>query len=440
MTEVGQSPATGQRTCVIGAGAAGLEAVRVLRDAGHDVVAMERTERVGGHWHTDYEALHLITPRDVSGFDRVPMPADYPLFPSKEQVIRYLDGFADRFGLREHVRTGVEVVSVTSPDAGRSGWDVATADGTTEHFDAVVVANGHHWDPALPAMAAEFTGRSLHSSQYRTADDLVGERVLVVGAGNSGCDLAVDAVHARRQVSIAMRRGQVFQPKTFFGKGRNQLPLLAKLPMWLAERVQRELVRISVGSAADYPGLQEPVTRNLNQQPPVVNDLLLYWLQHGRITARPGVTGVSGRTVTFADGSTGEFDTVLWATGFRVTLPFLAPELLTWRSGAPLRVGGMTVPVGVARLYTVGLASPRGPQFPVFSAQARLAARVLGLEGRTARPLHQELLVAGPPDDRVDVLRPLWTAQVTRSNRVLDRLEQTASPAVARPSLTEAVR
>jgi hypothetical protein len=430
----------GQRICVIGAGAAGLEAVRVLRDAGHDAVALERTERVGGHWHTDYEALHLITPRDVSGFDGVPMPADYPLFPSREQVIRYLDGFTDRFGLREHVRTGVEVVSVTSPDAGRSGWDVATADGTTERFDAVVVANGHHWDPALPAMAAEFTGRSLHSSQYRTADDLVGERVLVVGAGNSGCDLAVDAVHARRQVSIAMRRGQVFQPKTFFGKGRNQLPLLARLPMWLAERVQRELVRISVGSPADYPGLQEPVTRNLNQQPPVVNDLLLYWLQHGRITARPGVTGVSGRTVGFADGSSGEFDTVLWATGFHVTLPFLAPDLLTWRSGAPLRVGGMTVPVGVSRLYTVGLASPRGAQFPVFSAQARLAARLLGLEGRTARPLHQELLAAGPPDDRVDVLRPLWTAGMARAHKVVDQLERTARPAVPHSALTAAVR
>jgi hypothetical protein len=431
---------TGARVCVIGAGAAGLEAVRVFREAGHDVVALERTDRVGGHWHTDYEALHLITPRDVSGFAGDPMPADYPLFPSRDQVRQYLERFADDHDLRRHVRFGVEVTAVTSPDAGVSGWDVTTSDGATGHWDAVVVANGHHWDPALPSMAADFTGRSLHSSQYTGPADLEGDRVLVVGAGNSGCDLAVDAVSARKQVSIAIRHGHVFQPKTFFGKGRNQLPLLAKLPGWLAERVQRTLVRVSVGSPADYPGLQEPPTRNLNRQPPIVNDLLLYWLQHGRITARPGVTGVSGRTVNFADGSSGEFDTVLWATGFHVTLPFLAPDLLTWRSGAPLRVGGMTVPVGVSRLYTVGLASPRGAQFPVFSAQARLAARLLGLEGRTARPLHQELLAAGPPDDRVDVLRPLWTEQVTRSNRVLDRLEQTAAPAGARPSLTAAVR
>lgn len=423
----------GRRVCVIGAGAAGLEALRVFRDAGHEVVALERTDRVGGHWHTDYEALHLITPRDVSGFDGAPMPADYPLFPSRDQVRTYLDEFADRFDLRRHVRLRTEVVSVTSPDDGVSGWDVTTADGTTQHWDAVVVANGHHWDPALPPMAADFTGRSLHSSQYRDPADLAGDRVLVVGAGNSGCDLAVDAVHARKQVSIAIRHGHVFQPKTFFGKGRNQLPVVPKLPGWLAERVQRALVRVSVGRPEDYPGLQAPVTRNLNRQAPVVNELLLYWLQHGRITARPGVVGVAGRTVTFADGSTGEFDTVLWATGFRVTIPFLAASQLRWQRGVPLRVAGMTLPLGPARLYTVGLAGPRGAQFPVFSTQARLAVRMLALEGRTARPLAEELLAAGPPDDRVDVLRPLWTAQVQRTSRLLDRLEQTVAP-VRRPA------
>jgi len=412
---------TPQRVCVIGAGAAGLEAVRVFRDAGHDVVAFDRSERAGGHWHTDYEALHLITPRDVSCFDGVPMPASYPLFPSREQVIAYLDAFAADHDLLAHVRFGTEVTAVTSPDGGVSGWDVTTAAGT-ERFDAVVVANGHHWDAKLPAMAADFTGRSLHSSQYRSVADVEGRRVLVVGAGNSGCDLAVDAANARLEISIAMRHGQVFQPKTFFGRGRNQLPFLAKLPPWAAERVQRALVRVSVGSPSDYPGLQEPVTRNLNEQAPVVNDLLLYWLQHGRITARTGVVGVAGREVSFADGTSAEFDTVLWATGFAVSLPFLAPDQLTWSAGAPLRVGGMTVPVGTARMYTVGLASPRGAQFPVFSAQSALAVRLLGLEGRTARPLDVELLAAGAPDDRVDVLRPVWSQQMTRSHQVLDGL------------------
>jgi len=415
---------TAQRVCVIGAGAAGLEAVRVFRDAGHEVVAFERGDRTGGHWHTDYEALHLITPRDVSCFDGVPMPSTYPLFPSREQVVAYLDAFAADHGLLDHVRFGTEVTAVTSPDDGVSGWDVTTAGGT-ERFDAVVVANGHHWDPKLPAVAAGFTGRSLHSSQYRSVADVEGRRVLVVGAGNSGCDLAVDAAHARLDVSIAMRHGQVFQPKTFFGRGRNQLPFLAKLPPWAAERVQRALVRVSVGTHADYPGLQQPVTRNLNEQLPVVNDLLLYWLQHGRITARTGVVGTEGRTVSFADGSAAEFDTVLWATGFRVSLPFLAPDQLTWSGGAPLRVGGMVVPVGTARLYTVGLASPRGAQFPVFSAQSALAVRLLGLEGRTDRPLAELLLAAGPPTDQVDVLRPVWTQWMARAHAALDTVAPT---------------
>lgn len=420
---------TAQRVCVIGAGAAGLEAVRVFRDAGHDVVAHERGDRAGGHWHTDYEALHLITPRDVSCFDGVPMPSSYPLFPSREQVIAYLDAFAADHGLLDHVRFGTEVTAVTSPDDGVSGWDVTT-DGGTERFDAVVVANGHHWDPKLPAVAEDFTGRSLHSSQYRSVADVEGRRVLVVGAGNSGCDLAVDAANARLDVSIAMRHGQVFQPKTFFGRGRNQLPFLAKLPPWAAERVQRALVRVSVGTHADYPGLQPPVTRNLNEQLPVVNDLLLYWLQHGRITARTGVVGTRGRAVAFADGTSAEFDTVLWATGFRVSLPFLAPDQLTWSGGAPLRVGGMVVPVGTSRLYTVGLASPRGAQFPVFSAQSALAVRLLGLEGRTERPLAELLAPAGPPTDQVDVLRPLWTQWMARSNAALDAV-RTTTPARA---------
>ncbi|GHE09445.1 flavin-containing monooxygenase [Klenkia taihuensis] len=418
---------TAQRVCVVGAGAAGLEAVRVFRDAGHEVVAYERGDRAGGHWHTDYEALHLITPRDVSCFDGVPMPSSYPLFPSREQVVAYLDAFAADHGLLEHVRLGTEVTAVTSPDDGVSGWDVTT-DGGTERFDAVVVANGHHWDPRLPAVAEGFTGRSLHSSQYRSVADVEGRRVLVVGAGNSGCDLAVDAANARLDVSIAMRHGQVFQPKTFFGRGRNQLPFLAKLPPWAAERVQRALVRVSVGTHADYPGLQPPVTRNLNEQLPVVNDLLLYWLQHGRITARTGVVGAHDRTVDFADGTSAEFDTVLWATGFRVSLPFLAPDQLTWSGGAPLRVGGMVVPVGTSRLYTVGLASPRGAQFPVFSAQSALAVRLLGLEGRTDRPLAELLLAAGAPTDQVDVLRPLWTQQMARATAVLDAVRP-ASPA-----------
>lgn len=414
---------TTTRYCVIGAGAAGLAAVRVLTDEGFAVDCFEATDRVGGHWHTDYESLHLITSRDVSGFEGHPMPADYPVYPSRAQMLAYLESFADRFDLRRHVTFGTRVDRV-EPDgpAGRDGWWVSTSDGGRRRYDGVVVANGHLWDPHLPDVAASFTGTSLHSSQYRSVADVTGRRVLVVGAGNSGCDLAVDAAHARLDVAVSVRRGQVFQPKAIFGRPRAELTWLAKLPPVLQERVTRALVRVVVGPPEVYRGLPAPATRNLNEQPPVVNNLLPYWIQHGRVEVVPAIAGIDGRTVRFVDGTAREFDTVLWATGFRTTLPFLADDLLTWRDGAPLRVAGLTVPVGAQRLWFVGLAAPRGPQLPVYSAQSRLVARLLRLveAGVDVAPVFGRQ----QPDARIDIVRPVWNQQMRETARIVDALEK----------------
>jgi cation diffusion facilitator CzcD-associated flavoprotein CzcO len=390
------------RVGVIGAGAAGLEAVRTLTRAGYDVECFERAAEPGGHWHTDYESLHLITPRDTSCFEGSPMPPHYPLFPSRDQVRDYLLAFAEVYRLAEHIRFGTEVTEATPLPA---GWRIRTAAGDDAELDA------------------------LHSGAYRSISDIRGERVLVVGAGNSGCDLAVDAATARKATFLSMRHGQVFQPKTFFGRPRSELRLLGRLPGWLAERVSRSLVRISVGTSEDYPGLPKPATPNLNRQLPVVNSQLLYWIHHGRITVLPEITRIKGQTVTFSDSSTREFDTILWATGFKTSLPFLDGGLLSWRNGVPLRVGGLTVPVGPRRLYLVGLAAPRGAQFPVYSAQAKLIGRLIGLEPRLSRPLAEVLSTVGRPDDRIDILRPVWGRQMAATHRLLDALDRASKAA-----------
>jgi len=417
---------TESRYCVIGAGAAGLAAVKVLAEQGFAVDCYERSDRVGGHWHTDYESLHLITSRDVSGFEGFPMPAEYPVYPSRDQMRTYLESFADRFDLRRQITFDTEVVSVTPDgDRGERGWWVETSSGQRVHYAGVLVANGHLWDPNLPELAARFTGRSVHSAAYRDVSDIEGDRVLVVGSGNSGCDLAVDAANARLHPAVSVRRGQVFQPKAIFGRPRAELTWLAKLPPVLQERVTRALVRIVVGPPEVYRGLPVPVTRNLNDQPPVVNNLLLYWIQHGRIDVVPAIDRIDGRQVHFADGTAREFDTILWATGFRTTLPFLAPELLQWQDGVPLRVAGLTVPVGLCRLYFVGLAAPRGPQLPVYSAQSRLIARLLRLT-EAGRPV-ADAFSAQTPDHRIDIVRRVWNEQMRRTAQVVDSLERVAA-------------
>lgn len=408
--------------CIVGAGAAGLATLQVMRHHGVEVDCFEATDRVAGHWNTDYDALHLITSRNLSGFDGYPMPETFPTFPSRDQMRAYQESFARHFGLLEHIHFGEAVVRAEPlGNRGDKGWRVETAKGRVAEYDALLVANGHLWDPYIPEYEGTFTGRALHSSRYRNAGDAEG-RVLVVGAGNSGCDLAADVAAARFDTCISMRRGQMFQPKSVFGRPRAELAWLARLPARLQERVSRGLAQVTLGDPSSYPGLPIPATRNLNRQPPVVNNLLLYWIQHGRISVVPGIRRFDGADVEFTDGTVRTFDTLLWATGFRVTFPFLDRELFSWRAGVPLRTAGMTTPVGVERLFLIGLADPRGGQLPVYSAQAKLIARFLDVLQRSNVRLAGHFAQRQTPDNRIDIVRREWNQQMCASHAEIDRL------------------
>ena len=407
---------TRARYCLIGAGAAGLGALQVLLDEGFSVDCFERSDRVGGHWHSDYECLHLITPRDSSGFDGFPMPSDYPLFPSRDQMRDYIMGFAAHHGLGSHIRFNTAVTSARPLDAnGLAGWEVTTSDGERRTYDGVVVANGHLWDPFVPDYPGRFDGRVLHSGRYRNVGDLQGDRVLVVGAGNSGCDLAVDAAQAGRETYVSVRSGLVFQPKTLFGRPRSELPLLARLPIRVQERVTRALIDVALGRPERY-GLPAPATRNLHRNRPVVNGQLLHFIHHGRVAVAPAIERFDGHDVHFSDGTIRAFDTIVYATGFKATLPFL-DRRLQWTDRVPLRVAGMTLPVGMERLYFVGLAAPRGPQLPVYSAQARLIAKFLTAEERAEVALSALYTRSSRPEARIDIPRHEWQRDMARTRR-----------------------
>ncbi|MGW6903082.1 flavin-containing monooxygenase [Streptomyces sp. NPDC054940] len=420
------------RYCVIGAGAAGISALQQLRRLGHDVDCFESTDRVGGHWHTDYDALHLITSRDMTAFEDFPMPADYPHFPRRDQVRAYIESYAREHGLYEVIRfgtavTGVEPVEGAPPTrTGAHGWRVTTSAGTSEVYDGVLVANGHLWDPKIPDVPGEFTGRTIHSGVYRNVSDLAGDRVLVVGAGNSGCDLAVDLAQHRLDADIVIRRGSWFQPKTYFGVPRQQVPFLADFSPAEQDLINRLMARLSLGEWSAYPGLPEPEGATLAEGRAVVNDLLLYWIQHGRITVRPGIERFDGRTVHFTDGTARDYDTVLWATGFHVRLPFLDDSLFPWTAGAPERYAGGIVTENVEKLYFIGLIAPRGPQIPIYGMQARLVARMIALHeqaGPGGAPIARYLASLQEPETGIDVVRDGWLRQMADTERLLTAYE-----------------
>ena len=414
------------RYCIIGAGPAGLASLKAMLDTGHEVDCFEKSDTIGGHWNHDYDALHLITSRQVTGFADFPMPAHWPLFPHRDQMLEYFHLYADAFDLSRHITFGVSVDAVepipTDGPVGSAGWSVRTSDGVRREYDQ-----------QIPEVPGTYTGKQIHSGSYRNTGDIEGRRVLVVGSGNSGCDLAVDAAQQHFDTHIVMRRGHHFQPKTFFGKPRSELAWMQEYTFEEQDLIARLMMRVSVGEASDYPGMPIPDHRALADGPPVVNDLLLYWIQHGRITVRPGIERFDGTTVHFSDGTSDDFDTILWATGFHASLPFLDDALLVKQDGVPLRVGGAVVPLDLEKLYLVGMIGARGPQPPIYPIQADLAVRMIAIHESSPSgfvPIAGPLTQAQSHEWRIDILRPLWLDQVEQTKVAL-RVLAASQPAGA---------
>ena len=416
------------RYCVIGAGAAGVSALHQLRAAGYDVDCFEKTDRVGGHWHTDYDALHLITSRDMTAFEDFPMPAEYPHFPRRDQIRAYIESYAQARGLYDVITFNTTVHSVVPVDTdgpvGSAGW-IVTTDKGTRVYDGVLVANGHLWDAKIPDVPGEFSGKQLHSSQYKNTGDVEGTRVLVVGAGNSGCDLAVDVAQHRLEADIVVREGRYFQPKMYFGRPRQQVGFMKDFTPSDQDLLARLLAKVSIGENSDYPGLPSPAHKTLAEGAVVVNDLLLYWIHHGRVAVRPGIERFEGQTVHFADGTSAEYDTILWATGFHASLPFVDDALIRRSAGAPVRYGAGILPEGLEKLYFIGLIAPRGPQIPIYGVQAKVVARMIGLHeraGERGAGIAAYLGTLQEPEDRIDIVRDLWLQQLADTERLLDAL------------------
>ena len=237
------------RCAIIGAGPSGRAAARAFQRVGLTFTGFEASTGVGGLWDIDnprstmYESAHLISSRTTTQFTEYPMQTDAD-YPSHRVLIDYFRGYAEHFGLTDHFRFETKVTALTPADGG--GWDVTAAGPsgeTTERFDAVVLANGTLAEPSVPAFRGTFTGEIFHTSQYKSARQLDGRRVLIVGAGNSGCDIAVDAVHHAVSVDMSVRRGYYFVPRYLFGRPSDTLNQGRPLPARLKQLVDTRVLR-----------------------------------------------------------------------------------------------------------------------------------------------------------------------------------------------------
>jgi cation diffusion facilitator CzcD-associated flavoprotein CzcO len=320
-----------------------------------------------------------------------PIADHYPDYLSHAMITKYLDDFVDHFGFRWRIHFRTEVIRVEPAATG--GWDVTTRqqDSGTERtgrYFAVLVANGHHWDPRYPEPAIPgargFTGQQLHSHHYRTPDPFTGKRVLVLGSGNSACDIAAECPQAADRTMLAMRRGAHILPKYLLGRPTDHLTLMrfgTKAPRCLQRSAVALMVRMARGRITDY-GLPEP-DHPILSTPPTISDSLLSRLGRGDIAVKPSVERFDGGTVHFKDGTAEEVDAIIYCTGYKISFPFLdqmAINAIDDRVALYRRV----VPAKLPGLYFIGLVQPIGATMPIAEIQSEWVADLI--EGRATLP------------------------------------------------------
>ncbi|MGE0605688.1 MAG: flavin-containing monooxygenase [Pirellulales bacterium] len=403
--------------CVIGAGSSGLVAAKNLRQQGFAVEVLERENDLGGNWNYAlpcsrvYRSTHMISSRRFTQYPDFPMPREFPQYPRHDQVLAYLRSYAQHFALAECIRYQTAVEEILPVDDGNA-WQVRTAsssNGTnnadgpvvqTRQYSAVVIANGHHWSPRQPQYPGEFHGHALHSAAYKTPDILQGRRVLVVGGGNSGCDIAVEAAQHNAVTFHSTRRGYRYIPKWIFGSpsdvALDQLHAW-HVPLWLRRILVGLSLRIAVGPQSRYR-LRLPDHR-LFESHPVVNSLLPYYAGQGDIRPKPDIARLERDRVVFVDGTVEPIDVIVYATGYNLEFPFIDRQWLNWRDGRPGLHLHLFHPT-FDNLFVAGMIQPDSGIFSLVDWQTQAIALFLAAvrDGRPAAAwMRGEKAAARPP-------------------------------------------
>ena len=387
------------RWCVIGAGPSGLTALKSLRELGIPAECLEREAELGGNWvfgspaSRIFASTRLISSRPLTEFVDFPMSRRLPWHPSHTACLDYLRSYAEHFGLRPFIRSHCDVEQVEplagTADGAAAGWRVHLRGQAPRVYEGVVIANGHNHAPRMPTIPGTFAGTMLHAADYTSPESPVsvdGLRVLVIGGGNSGCDIAVDVCREARATFHATRRTYHVVPRTILGRPadlRSERLLSMRVPIWLRRLISLRLIDRSIGLPERH-GLPAPDHR-LWETHPVINEKIYGCIDAGQIVPVRDVQRFDGREVVFADGRRETIDLVIAATGYRIEMPFIEPAALDGRPAAatpedhdaqPPDLFLHMLPRHRQDLACVGLIQPDSGQWGLTDLQGRVVARM----------------------------------------------------------------
>ena len=386
-----------KQVCIIGAGPSGLPAIKNISEAGISVVAYDYNSDVGGNWiynekesHSSvFETTHIISSKTLSQYEDYPFKPEVSDYPSHEELRNYFQSYAKYFNLYRHIQFNTLVKSCVRLDNGH--WEVTTIKDENEHveiFTDLVVCNGHHWEPKYPNYSGKFTGDFLHSHHYKKAASFANKKVLVIGGGNSACDVAVETSRVSTKTAISWRRGYRIIPKFLMGKPTDVFAIKMNfLPIFLRNLLAGFIAYINNGSNKIY-GLPEP-DHKFGATHPTINSELLYKIRHGKIKPRVEIERFEGKKVFFKDKSKEDFDVVIACTGFVLAHPFFDKKFLNYSEGPVPLYLKMFHPT-YDNLYFIGMFQPLGCIWPGAEQQSKLAA--LALKGSWKRPANIDVL------------------------------------------------
>lgn len=380
-----------KKVCVIGAGPSGITAAKNLKDEGMEVVVYDLGTEVGGNWvfteeigHSSvFETTHIISSKTLSEYADFPMPASYPDYPSHRHLAAYFQDYAKNFNLYPLIRFRTLVKKCERLSDGK--WEVTVEqDGVTsaDLFDAIAVCNGHHWQPRMPEYPGSFDGEFIHSHEVKRFSRFAGKRVLVIGGGNSACDVAVESSRVAATVDMSWRRGYWIAPKFMMGKPADVFSTkIHWLPRFLWQKLSALSLYFRNGKNSDY-GLPEP-EGPLGSHHPTINEDLFFTIRHGKIKPRADIASLHGHEVHFKDGSKGNYDIIVACTGYVIAHPFFDKTLIDYSEGeVPLWLRMMHPEI--TNIYFIGLFQPLGCIWPGSELQSKIMARELA--GKWQRP------------------------------------------------------